>query len=263
MALSSLPLFHRVEGKHVVVVGDDAMAEAKTRLVERAGGKVCSEAEAHLASLAFVALEDESAAEKACARLKQRGLLVNVADRPELCDFTLPSVLERDPVLVAIGTGGASAGLAKHLRLRLERILPESLGKLARALSKAKDHLRERFPDAAERRRAIDTALAEGGALDPLDPVRHDDVETWLAGKEAAQGPTVQIIALTSDDPEELTLREARWLGEADVLLLDGEISEAILVRARADAERKPYDEVATVEPTSGLTVILRRIGSD
>ena len=57
-----------------------------------------------------MALEDGSGAEAAALRLKHCGLLVNVADRPELCDFTLPSVLERGDVLVAVSTGGASAG---------------------------------------------------------------------------------------------------------------------------------------------------------
>ena len=120
--MHSLPLFHRISGKRVVVVGVGDMADAKARLVERAGGIPCAETEAHHAQLAFVALEDERASESAARRLKQAGLLVNVADQPDLCDFTLPSVLDRDPVLVAVSTGGASAGLAKHLRLRLEAL---------------------------------------------------------------------------------------------------------------------------------------------
>ena len=103
--MNSLPLFHRIAGTRVVLVGSGAMAEAKRRLVERAGGEVCSEAEAHHARLGFVALEDGRAAEAAALRLKRLGLLVNVADRPGLCDFTLPSVLDREPVLIAVGTG--------------------------------------------------------------------------------------------------------------------------------------------------------------
>ena len=121
--MHSLPLFHRIAGARVVVVGEGDMAAAKARLVERAGGVTCAETEAHHARLAFVALEDGRAAEAAALRLKRMGLLVNVADRPELCDFTLPSLLDRDPVLVAVSTGGASAGLAKHLRLRLELVV--------------------------------------------------------------------------------------------------------------------------------------------
>src|SRR3546814_9647451 len=114
--ITSLPLFHRVRGGRVVVIGEGEAAEAKRRLVARAGGIPCSEAEAHHAAIAFVALEDTRAAETAALRLKRRGMLVNVVDRPDLCDFTTPSILDRHPVLIAFGTDGASAGLAKHLR---------------------------------------------------------------------------------------------------------------------------------------------------
>src|SRR5690606_14609460 len=128
------------------------------------GGIPVGEGDAQ-ARLAFVALAQP---EEAATRLRARGLLVNVPDRPDLCDFTVPSVLDRDPVLVAVGTGGASAGLAKHLRLRLEALLPADLGALAEALYRARDALRARFPKAAERRRALDAALGPGGPLDPL-----------------------------------------------------------------------------------------------
>lgn len=241
----------------MVVVGEGPMAEAKQRLVERSGGIVCSEAEAHHARLAFVALEDERAARAAAQRLKGKGLLVNVADRPELCDFTTPSILDRNPVLIAVGTGGASAGLAKHLRLRLEALLPESLGALASALQAARDKLRARLPDAADRRRALDEALREGGALDPLNPASADRVDGWLDGADAPPAAQQEEITLTSADPEDLTLRQARWLGEADVVLLDGDIPPAILARARADAERLPYSASEAEKARAGLTLIL------
>lgn len=257
--MRSLPLFHRIDGQRVVVVGEGTMAEAKRRLVERAGGVVCSEAEAHHARLAFVALEDQRAAEAAARRLKTRGLLVNVADRPDLCDFTLPSILDRDPVLIAIGTSGASAGLAKHLRLRLEALLPETIGTLAAKLADAREALRAKFPTADERRAALDEALAEGGTLDVLSADSAGRVDEWLAGDAITGGATRYEFTLTSDDPEDLTLRQARLLGMADVVLHDPRVSEAILNRARADAVRRPlpFDEISAV----GLTVILRDPG--
>ena len=90
--MHSLPLFHRIAGQRVIVLGEGAMAQAKRRLVERAGGVVVGEDD-RSARLAFVV---DDAPEAAAARLRARGVLVNVADRPELCDFTLPSVLERE-----------------------------------------------------------------------------------------------------------------------------------------------------------------------
>ncbi|WP_324828147.1 precorrin-2 dehydrogenase/sirohydrochlorin ferrochelatase family protein [Qipengyuania zhejiangensis] len=254
--MHSLPLFHRIAGTRVAVVGDGAMADAKARLVIRAGGIPCPETEAHHARIGFVALEDPRAAAAAALRLKRLGLLVNVADRPELCDFTLPSVLDRDPVLVAVSTGGASAGLAKHLRLRLEALLPQSLGALAAALSSARDAMRVRFPDGTERRRAVDEALGEGGILDPFSGQAAHNVSGWLAGNRVVADAGTIEFTLQSDDPEDLTLRQARALGKADTVLHEPGIPEAILVRARADAARcaLPCDV-----PDEGFTVILRR----
>ena len=253
--MHSLPLFHRIAGERVVVVGHGEIAEAKARLVERAGGIPCAETEAHHAMLGFVALEDARAAEAAALRLKRLGLLVNVADRPELCDFTLPSILERGPVLVAVSTGGASAGLAKHLRLRLERFIPQSLGALASALSDAREQLRARYPEADDRRRALDGALAEGGALDVMREGAHAAVDSWLADDRAVRSGETYTIRLRSGDPEDLTLREARLLGEADVLIHDADVPEAILNRARADAER--YLAGSEDASAEGLTVRL------
>lgn len=261
--IASLPLFHQVAGQSVLVLGDGPAAEPKRRLVARAGGIVVDDMARAIdegVRIAFVAFEDARACEVAVINLRCAGLLVNVVDRPELCDFTTPSILDRDPLLVAIGTGGASAGLAKHVRLRLERILPQSLGLLARALETARGELRTRFPEGADRRRAIDAALAEGGPLDPLDGSSHDRVEAWLAGADSARQreSRVEELVLTSADPEDLTLRQARLLGEADALLLDGAVPEAILARARADAARITWNGALNPLPEQGLTLIVR-----
>ena len=239
--LASLPLFHQIAGQKVLVLGDGEAAEPKRRLVERAGGVVIDDQARAIdegVRLAFVAFEDAKACEVAAINLRCAGMLVNVVDRPDLCDFTTPSILDRNPLLIAVGTGGASAGLAKHIRLRLERILPETLGLLAKALYAVRPKLRERFPDGAERRRAIDSALDEGGALDPLDPASHERVEGWAAGVAQPQATGWHVFHLASGDPDDLTIRQARSLGEADTVCTRGTVSPAILTRARADAAR-------------------------
>jgi uroporphyrin-III C-methyltransferase / precorrin-2 dehydrogenase / sirohydrochlorin ferrochelatase len=265
--IASLPLFHQIAGQSVLVLGDGPAAEPKRRLVERAGGLIVDDMARAIdqgVRLAFVAYEDPKACEVAAINLRCAGLLVNVVDRPELCDFTTPSILDRDPLLIAVGTGGASAGLAKHVRLRLERILPETLGLLARALDGARTKLRQRIPDGADRRRALDAALVEGGALDPMDGSAHERVASWLAEASEAGGESRQKrseiveFSLTSDDPEDLSLRQARLLGEADMLLTDGAVPAAILARARADAARLVLDEASTAPTPHGLTLIIR-----
>ncbi|MXO74542.1 siroheme synthase [Altererythrobacter aerius] len=255
MALNSLPLFHCVAGRRVVVLGDGDGGAARRRLVERAGGICCGEPEAHHAGLAFIAFDDPRQAEAAAIRLRCKGLLVNVTDRPELCDFTVPSVLDRDPLLIAVGTGGVSAGLAKHLRLRLETLLPASLGRLGDALHAARERIRARWPNGAERRRALDAALAPGGALDPFDDRSAQRLDAWIAAGTAKPGDSIDEIVLGSDDPDDLTLRQARLLGAADFLLHDPAIPDAILNRARADAVRIPSP--AAIGNRRGRVVIL------
>ena len=240
--MHSLPLFVNLMGRPVILLGDGEAARAKRRLLDRAGADVRGEEGAD-AVLAIVALEDEDEARAAIARLKARGVLVNAVDRPALCDFTLPAIVDRDPALIAIGTGGASAGLAKALRQRLEALLPAALGGLAAALGKARGAMRERWPDAAARRRAIDAALAEGGVLDPLGRGDAAGVERWLAGQAGEVVPSrLEEVALLCDDPDELTLRAARLLGQADHIFHAADVAPAILDRARADAAREVRD---------------------
>lgn len=258
--MRSLPLFHRIAGQPVLVLGEGDAADAKSRLVERAGGVILTDIQRAVdegARLAFVAHDDPAHCEADAIRLKTSGLLVNVVDRPDLCDFTTPSILDRDPVIVAIGTSGASAGLAKQLRLRLDRLLPHGLGRLALALENAREAIRARWQDGLDRRRALDGALREGGALDPFAEDSAEKLTGWLTDSgEVVAGQTVEW-QLASDDPEGLTLRQARWLGEADAILFDAPEPTAILARARADAVRHvlPCDDPAP----EGLTVILRR----
>lgn len=246
--IASLPLFHQINGQRVLVLGDGDAAEPKRRLVERAGGVVIDDQVRAIdegVRIAFVAFEDAKACEVAAINLRCAGMLVNVVDRPDLCDFTTPSVLDRNPLLIAVGTGGASAGLAKHVRLRLERILPQTLGKLAMALKAARPTLRERFPNGADRRRAIDTALREGGALDPFNNASHERAESWASGDIGDEERATVIFDLTSQDPEDLTLRQARTLGEADAVCAQGPVAPEILARARADAMRITCEDAA------------------
>ncbi|MGU3317192.1 NAD(P)-dependent oxidoreductase [Sphingomonas sp. M6A6_1c] len=249
VTLHSLPLFVRLVGRPVILLGSGEPADAKRRLLERAGAVIVGEEAA--AALAVVAIEDEGEALAAVARLKARGLLVNAVDRPDHCDFTTPAIVDRAPVLIAIGTGGVSAGLAAALRQRLEALLPAGLGALADRLQAARPALRRRYPDGGERRRALGAAMAAGGALDPL--AGGGDVERWLAADQVRATGHVRIV-LTSTDPDDLTLRQARALANADRVLHHPGVPAAILDRARADAAREPWRSDTA---SDGLTVEL------
>ena len=252
MTLHSLPLFVRLAGRPVILVGEGEAADAKRRLLERAGAAIGDEGAD--AVLAIVAIEDEMLAGEAVARLRARGVLINAVDRPDWCDFTLPAIVDRDPVLIAIGTGGTSAGLAAALRQRLEALLPASLGGLANALHAARIAIRARLPVAEDRRRALGAAFAAGGPLDPLTAAP-DALENWLHSASATLDRLITI-RLRSPDPDDLTLGEARALGLADRIYHRADVPTAILDRGRADAARTLCDAVP-VEPGAGLSIYM------
>lgn len=256
--MHSLPLFVRLDGAPVILIGAGEAAQAKQRLIERAGGLPvgADDARAGEARIAFVALEDSTAAETAAAELKARGLLVNVVDRPDLCDFTTPAIVDRDPVLVAIGTGGASSGLAAALRQRLEDGLPTALGRLARELHAARARMRQHWPDGGERRRALARALAPGGPLDPFGNV--PEVEAWLEADHNMAPAAIHDMDISSPDPDLLTVRDARALGRADRIVHPPGTPPAILARARADAVRLELLPDAHAPDAAGLTVLIR-----
>jgi uroporphyrin-III C-methyltransferase / precorrin-2 dehydrogenase / sirohydrochlorin ferrochelatase len=250
--MNQLPIFVNLRSKKVVLVGEGEAAEAKRRLIERAGGS-CVNMDDPTAVLAFIATDDFH---DVAAKLRARGLLVNVVDQPDHCDFTTPAIVDRDPVIVAIGTGGASAGLAKALRQRFEAMLPHRLGMLATQLSAARDRLRARWPDGAARRKAIDDALAEAGMIDPLADQDERAITAWLdAPDNQSKGGLISIL-LGSTDPDDLTLKQARLLGQADHIYHAADVAPAILNRARADAARHLGMPPATLP--SGLVLHLQ-----
>lgn len=257
--MDQLPIFLNLKGERVVLIGNGDAADAKRRLIERAGGIVigdCPNAICGCARIAFIALDDEANALHHGARLRSKGMLVNIVDRPQYCDFTTPAIIDRDPVLLAISTGGASAGMAKAIRQRLETILPQTLGGLAHAVASARDHIRKRWPDATSRRRALDAAFANAGPLDPFASHSDDAVDNWLVAGDACMATGLHQINLLSSDPDDLTLRTARLLGEADHIFHDAEVPQEILNRARADAVR--YNTAPPENLPAGLSLYLK-----
>ncbi|MFZ4688033.1 MAG: precorrin-2 dehydrogenase/sirohydrochlorin ferrochelatase family protein [Polymorphobacter sp.] len=255
--MDALPLFLTLAGREVIIlaIGPDSAepAAAKARLVVAAGGIVSDETAANPV-LAFVAADTETDAKAAAARLRQRGLLVNVVDRPALSDFLMGAIIDRSPVVVAISTGGATASLSRALRGRLEALLPASLGALARAIGAARSAASIAHPTVAERRRLWERALAEGGPLDPLLPLIDADaaVAAAIAGTSAALRE-IRLVAVASPDPGDLTLNDLLALGRCDALLVEGPVPATVIDRARRDAVRL----MSVEDAPDGLTVVL------
>ena len=137
--MDAFPAFFPLSGKTVVIAGAGEAAEAKVRLFEGSPATLQRlEGEAALdptdyagAALAFIASPDDAFAEAAAGAARAAHVPVNVVDRPALCDFTTPAVIDRGEVVAAIGTGGASPMLATLLRHDIEARVPEGAGRVA------------------------------------------------------------------------------------------------------------------------------------
>jgi uroporphyrin-III C-methyltransferase/precorrin-2 dehydrogenase/sirohydrochlorin ferrochelatase len=267
--LPKLPVFLDLQGRHVVVAGGGEAAAWKAELLAAAGAQVsvfaavrCAELDALAASeaavtvepraaraadldgaaLAVVAEDDPARAGRLAAAARSRGILVNVVDRPETCDFQFGTIVNRAPVVVAISTDGAAPVLGQAIRRRIEAVLPAALGGWAAAAKTFRTRLKRLLPSREARRdfweRFVDASFAgepaKPGALAALDRLAQDVRERNAGGKPGE----VAIVGAGPGDPELLTMRAVRELQAADVILYDSLVTPAVLELGRREARR-------------------------
>jgi uroporphyrin-III C-methyltransferase / precorrin-2 dehydrogenase / sirohydrochlorin ferrochelatase len=247
-----LPLFFDLVGRRVVVVGEGAAADRRADLVRSAGADVQRAVSPTLrasdfrgAAAAFIVTGDADRDAAAQRAARSAGVPVNVADRPALCDFILPAIVDRDEIVVAVSTGGASPTLATVLRGRIEAALPERLGAVARLAATFRAQVNALITEPA-RRRAFFRRLVEGPAArlalagDDAGARRAALGELDAARRHMAPVGIAHIVGAGPGDPDLLTLRAAQLLQEADAILHDDLVPPAVLARARRDAELVP-----------------------
>lgn len=149
----------------VLVVGEGHEADSKAKKMAPFCEKVarCPYPPRYeaLPALVILAEKDHPDNEFWAAHFRERGVTVNVADRPELCDFIFPSVIVRGDVSIAIATGGKAPALSALLRQRIEDALPEDLEAILEAAAELTRELRKTIPDPHERGKAIRARLKE------------------------------------------------------------------------------------------------------
>jgi len=266
--LNAFPVFMRVAKRRVVIVGGGAEALAKVRLVaqssaeivvvtDRAGQELADWLAASAATLieaayeprhlegsvlVFAATGDEALDARISADARSAGIPVNAVDRPELCDFFTPAIVNRAPVCVAIGTEGAAPVLAQTLRARVDQMLAPSLGALA-ALAESFRGAVERMLPKGNTRRAFWNDFFAGAPAREMEighfSEAHEAATELLLRRKASQGH-VSLVGAGPGAEDLLTLRAQRRLMEADVIVYDALVPEAIVAMGRRDAERLP-----------------------
>ncbi len=194
--------------------------------------------------LAIAATDDAAVNAAVAAAARERGILVNVVDDGARSDFIFPAIVDRSPLVVAVGTAGSSPTLARRVRAQIEALLPERLGELARYAGRWREAVARALPELPARLRFWDgffdgpvaTRLLAGNAR---RRGRGHAGARWMQARAAAAAPRgeVYLIGVGPGDPDLLTLRAQQLLQQADVLLHDRLVPEAILGRARRDAD--------------------------
>jgi uroporphyrin-III C-methyltransferase/precorrin-2 dehydrogenase/sirohydrochlorin ferrochelatase len=265
--MNYFPLFADLSDRKCLVVGGGEVAERKVRLLLAAGARVTVNApilgpglagwrdegrithaqgrfDAGLLPgqrLVIAATTDRSVNRQVCAASERLGILANAVDDPAAGSFIVPAVVDRDPLIVAVSSGGAAPVLARRLRQWLEVVLPHGLGALARLAGEMRRKVKRRLVPAARRGfweaqlAGRFAGLALAGEESRARQAFHLELER-AATAPAASG-SICLVGAGPGDPALLTLKALRRLAEADVVLHDRLVSSETLALARRDAE--------------------------
>jgi len=264
--LAVFPAFHKVDGRRVVIVGGGSEAAAKIRLIAETKAQIVvfapsldTETGADLiaahgdwrgsrptvadltgAALVFTATGTEEGDREIWSLAHEAGVPVNCVDRPELCDFYTPAIVNRAPLAVAIGSEGVAPVLTRHVRARIEAMLAPAFGDLAGLAERLRERVAGVLRNASDRRRYwarfFSGAVAENvfaGRFGEAESeaVRMLEIAPLYAGH-------VSLVGAGPGAEDLLTLRAQRALQEADVIVYDRLVPETVVAMGRRDARR-------------------------
>ncbi len=259
--MDAFPAFFPLAGRKVVVAGSGEGADNKARLfdgspailIRLTEAEAADEAAFEGAALVFLASADEAFLAGGAARARAAGAAVNVVDHPALCDFYTPALIDRGAVVAAVGASGAAPLLAAQLRNDIEVALPEGVGRLADLFRATRDEVRAALPDMGPRRAFLREAMrgpiADAALAGDTDAAK-SRLRVDLAQASARTGTPAmgRVDFVVGNGPADLlSLRAARALSQADVLIADPVLSANILSVARRDAARLPLADMAAL----------------
>ena len=260
-----LPLFHKLQGRVVLVVGGGEVALRKARLLSDAGAQlrvVAPEIRGDLRELAgeeatslrgyesadlqgvalvIAATDDEPLNARISAEAQALGVPVNVVDAPALCSVIFPAIVDRSPLIVAVTSGGDAPVLARLIRAKIETWIPATYGQLAGLAKKFRERVKQLFPD-VQQRRVFWEDVFQGQIAESVFAGKLAEGERLLEAKVAGAAPRalgeVYLVGAGPGDPDLLTFRALRLMQQADVVLYDRLVAPAIIELCRRDAER-------------------------
>lgn len=297
--MDHLPIFLDVKGRRALLVGGGKVAARKADLLVRAGcnftvvAPTLNDCMARLVQehriehktgdlsaddldgcvLAFGACSDSATNRKLHDLATAAGIPVNVADNPELCDFIMPAVVDRSPLLIAVASGSTAPLLTRMLKARFETTVPAAYGRLAEFAGRYRQRVKDSIPDMTRRRRFWETMFA-GPIAEQLFSGQEERAAAQMdkfleeAATDGDQLPRgeVYLVGTGPGDPDLLTFRALRLMQQADVVLYDRLIGDGILNLVRRDAERiyvgkMPKEHTVPQDEISQMLIRLAREG--
>ena len=262
-----LPVCLKVVDAPVVLVGGGEVATRKARLLLRAGASLTvvspeitreleslladhggvwqraryREVDLHGRKLVVAATPDRATNEQVYRDATALSIPVNVVDSPDLCTFIFPSIVDRDPLVIAISSSSRSPVLARILRRKIESLVPAAYGRLAQFAGRFRQLVKDKIPQDRARRQFWEQAL-EGTIAEQVMAGREEQAEQQLRARlddtRNESAGEVYLVGAGPGDPDLLTFKAARLLQSADVVLYDRLVSPAIVDMARLDAQR-------------------------
>jgi uroporphyrin-III C-methyltransferase/precorrin-2 dehydrogenase/sirohydrochlorin ferrochelatase len=267
--LRYFPAFLDLAGRHCLVVGAGAVATPKVRLLLDAGALVTVVAPAANAAVRMLAQRgditwrrrrfrgsdvagrsliygtsgDAGVDESVSHAARCAGVPVCVVDRPALSSFVTPAIIDRDPIIVGVSSGGTAPALARRIRAAVEATLPPRIGVLARFADRFRSVVRTARPEAVARRRFWDEVFDGPIATRVLNGDDDGAFKAMLAAVNRRSGAdrppgSVAIVGAGPGAADLITLRALRLLQSADVVIHDRLVGADVLGYARRDAER-------------------------
>ena len=265
--MQALPIFFNIKNRHCVVIGGGDVAMRKVSLLLKAQAavtiyspEICHELQDLVgaqkikfvaekfddnqlqgACMVIAATDDEAVNSAVSIAAKAQNIPVNVVDAPDLCTFTMGSIIDRSPVVIAISSEGNAPVLARYIRAKIETMLPATYGRIADIAGEFRDKVKAKFGTTQARR-----IFWEGVLQGPF-------VERVLSGQEQTAREMLNELIENADanknqgevflvgggpgDPDLLTFRALRLMQQCDVCVYDKLVSPEVMELVRRDAE--------------------------
>ncbi len=264
--MESLPIFMRIAHSRCLVIGGGDVALRKVTMLMKAEAsievvapEVCSEllaleaeqqikiirasfspAQIDGAVLVIAATDDEAVNTQVSVEAKVRNVPVNVVDSPALCTFTMPAIIDRSPLVIAISSNGSAPVLARLIRAKIETMVPASYGRLASFAREFRDDVKAKFTT-TQNRRIFWEKVFQGPIAELIFSGQERAAKLALKAEIASgldqQNGEVYLVGGGPGDPDLLTFRALRLMQQCDVCVYDKLVSKEVMELVRRDAE--------------------------